>query len=1325
MRKCKIILSMALVLMLAWLNVFSAGLVPAAVPVLSAAAAEADLWLVPGAGARQTVAIHNPTSALLRDMPVLVRLNGADIPEKDGVSFYAGTERLASELASWNAGGVSTYWVKVPVLAAETDTVITVYYSGRADSDAAPASAVWSDQYGLVQHFSESAAAASQDSTGNGTLTRTGSLAFKRDAVGGAATFTGKEKITYSNQVIGANAAVFSASAVVSFTSMAGSGGYYGIVCRDRNGAQPGDTFMLTLSNSNVNSSVYPNGEVAKRVNVQKGVTAGTAYLLTMTYDGAELKLYINGELAGAKPAENAVLLDSGLSPFTIGAYSDTDLKSGLKGDLYDVFFKTEVISPEEETFRYANYLGDAVTAGPLETQEVSSGPLGPGTHYLYQAITGDTYCDANGDDGRNTNYGNAAVVMQKRTKPSDAPDFQSSANRRAFVKLDLTEIAAVAPTRIEAVTFDFYQNGSGGKTDSMQAKIVDIDPNSWNESEVVWTTMPATYGLPAAAVQTIAKREKSYQSFDITNYIKEKIAEGKTEISFSLDNEPASEWGLSWNSREAAENKPRLTVKVKEPAAPVLSAAVNGTAAVLTAQLEQNPDEKTQAAFYRAQEIPLTAENTAVYTGETSELLPDALNPYGAGQGEVFGGETQTTVGNGKTPYQIYEITLSGEARNQPRIDVTWTGNTAGHQREVTAYYYSHTADRWVRTDCGSSEKSFSLRLNIPSAEALDQDGKARILIWRGLNEAIEGRSSYAPGLGQYDFNIMWSTDTQGYTVKTNGMQHVRKQFEWIADNFDAMNSKLFLHTGDMVENYDIASQWEAMSGLYRDTIEKAKIPYAFTVGNHDVNRYDASKNIFQNYFPVSRLRQNNPYFGESYDDMTYYYLMEESGAKLMFVGLGIPITQGAVDWVNSALARHPDYTAVLLPHIYLLADGSIDNTGRYGAEVTVPQLRTIIEQNSNVRLVLCGHWDGASTNLEYFGGRPVWAMMHDYQGFTDGGYGYFRFLKFDIENNLIYTHTYSASDNGTAVYTDKQPAQSGLYQKHRDEFAIHFDFGVSAERVISTESLRLYVPGLAGEQIGTAQTVTGPGSASVVWDNLEEGSAYSWYAVLTDEAGTETITEIQTFTVPQILLGDISYAEGRITVPYSAVGIADGTPLSIMAFAVEEGEGAETVWNGHKVAYQDIFAYSSADRSLSFRMPEQTGEGVAGLDTAKRLVIKLGGEFTNTAAKVFALPVSADPEIQRISVTGDRVIIRLSRPLEGTEVLYAAAYSAGGILTEIGQASGETGPAQDGAYEIEITASGDAARIKAMWWMDSDTQQPVCGSKSVEKLNGQWPGE
>ena len=133
-----------------------------------------------------------------------------------------------------------------------------------------------------------------------------------------------------------------------------------------------------------------------------------------------------------------------------------------------------------------------------------------------------------------------------------------------------------------------------------------------------------------------------------------------------------------------------------------------------------------------------------------------------------------------------------------------------------------------------------------------------------------------------------------------------MRKQFEWIADNFDAMNSKLFLHTGDMVENYDIASQWEAMSGLYRDTIEKAKIPYAFTVGNHDVNRYDASKNIFQNYFPVSRLRQNNPYFGESYDDMTYYYLMEESGAKLMFVGLGQQRSGAASGLYGGSPAAH-----------------------------------------------------------------------------------------------------------------------------------------------------------------------------------------------------------------------------------------------------------------------------------------------------------------------------------------------------------------------------------------------------------------------------------
>ena len=1324
MRKFKVFFSTALMLFMLCLNILPSGLLIGGFTSFPVAAAASDeAWSVANAGARQEITIHNPTQTAFTDLPVLVRLTSSNIPDKDGVSFYLGATRLSSELANWNASGISTYWVKLLSLEANADTVITAYYSGSKVEALTPETDVWSDNYELVQHFSESALNASKDSTGNGTLSKAGSLTYKQDFFGGAAAFTGAQKISYTNRVFGANATAFSASAVVKFTSLAGSGGYYGIVCRDRNGAQTGDTFMLTMSNTNVNSSVYTNGSLDSRVNIQKSVTAGTPYLLTMTYDGANLNLYINGALVESKPSLNATLLDSTLSPLTIGAYSDTEVKSGLKGDLYDVFFKTSVISADEENFRYANYFGDAVTVGAIETNDSQSTIMSPGTHYLYNAIMEDTYCFSNGDANKTKNFGSDTVVMQKRTKADDTSSLSSSANRRAFIKLDLTELYAVAPTRIESVSFDFYQNGNGGTTTSASSKIVDLEPDSWDESAVTWNTMPATYGLPAVATQTLTKKEKEYQSFDITNYIKDKIAEGKTTVSFSIDNEPANEWGLIWNSREAAENKPRLSVKIKESAPPVLSSEVDGTSAALKVQLEQNPGEATEVNFYQAKSIPLTAENTVVYSGVTSETLADGLTIADADTKEAIIPGEKTTVGNGKTPYQIYEVTLSEEEKAQNRIDVTWTGNTGGHQRDVTAYFYDHTSNKWVKADSRSGEGSFSLDLTIPVSAAVDQSCKVQILIWRGLNESIEGRSSYAPGVGQYDFNIMWVTDTQKYFAPISNLPHVQKQFNWISDNFDAMNSKLLIHTGDMVENYDDPEQWKTMRNLYDSTIDAKKIPHAFTVGNHDVNRTDSSKNIFQDYFSIEYLQKNNPYFGETFgDDMTYYYLMEENGAKFMFVGLGIPITQAAVNWVNDALARHPDYTAVLMPHIYLLPDGSVDNTNRYGSEVTIEKLRTIISQNDNVRLVLCGHHTGASVNLEYFGDHPVWSMMYDYQDLAEGGKGYFRFLKFDIENNLIYTHTYSASDNGTAMFTDKQPAITGMYQKYRDEYAISFDFRASGERTLTTESLSLKIQGTAGEQIGSTQTVLGSGSASVVWNNLEEGETYTWYAVLKDGSGKEISTNVQTFAIPKIVIDDVIYANHTVTVCYTASGMTDGTPVGIMAFAVEENDGPDTVWNGQNVAYHDVFEYCGAKSTISFPMPRTTEGGIAGYDTTKVLLIKMGGEYTNTDAKLFVMPI--EPEIVSSGVDeSGNVTVRLNRPLQSDETLIVSVYGDQGTLLEMKNETAETVSAQrENEYVVEITVPEDSKTIKALWWNGIGTMQPICEPKTLKKVNEVW---
>lgn len=1308
MRNLKNRLSIILALFVLFLNIFSVN--------LSVAFAESVPWIVTEAAARQDIRINNPTNVNLIDIPVIVRLNSSNIPNKDGVSFYLEEELLSSELVSFDENGISIYWIKIPVLSAGADTIVTAYYSVASLTSSVKSTDVWSDNYELVQHFSEKSISAEKDSTGNGILSKTETLTYKNDDIGASASFTGIQKISYKNKCIGANANVFSTSAVVKFSSVAGTNQYYGIVCRDRNGKQAGDTFMLTLSNDNINSSIYENGKNEGRVNIQSKIVEGTAYLLTMTYDGTNFKMYINGALIKTVQVRNASLLNSELSPFTIGAYSDNTVTNGLKGDLYDVFLKTSVINEEEESFRYANYFGNAVTIESLELNETQDIPLISGKHYLYDAVVEDTYCFSNGDDGRNANFGLSNTVMQKRTNVSDAPNFQSSANRRAFIKLDLSKLASIASSRIESVTFDFYQTGNGGITESVNSRIVDVDPKSWSETDVTWINMPSTYNLPAVAQQTIIKQSNEYQSFDITDYVKTKLTEGKTFISFSLDNEPSNEWGLIWNSREASENRPRITVNIKEPTAPEISEIIENNSAVLTAQIEQAPNDVATVDFYKAKTLQLAEENTVVYSGETSDSIPDMLTVSDADNKEVFKEKTKTTVGNGKTPYQIYEIALGEGEKSQREVDVIWKGNTGGKSRSVTAYFYSHTQEKWIKADSGSSEGSFDLKISVPLDEALDTEGKLRILIWRGMNEDISGRLSYAPKEGDYDFNVMWSTDTQKYMIKPGGVRHVEKQFNWIVDNFESTKSKLFLHTGDVVENYDSTEEWQIMSDIYKNTIEKAEIPYAVTVGNHDVNRGNPSLNIFQNYFPVSRLQQNNPYFGESLDDMTYYYLMEESGAKLMFVGMGMPITQEAVEWINNSLSKHPDYTAVLMPHIYLLADGSIDNTNKYGADMTVPQLRKIIESNDNVKLVLCGHWDGASTNLEYFGERPVWSMMHDYQGYTEGGNGYFRLLKFDIENNLIYTHTYSASTNGTAVYTDKQSEIDGLYQKHRDEYAINFDFGVDQERFLVTEALLLNIPDEVGEQIGATQYVTGTGTASVTWDNLKNGENYSWYAVMTDESDKKIITGIRTFIVPKIVIKDVTYSNGVVTVNYIANGISNGTPISVLAFSIKETDGIETIPNNENMSYQNIFAYDYSRASLSFRMPNKTENGVAGLDTTKTLLIKLGGEYTNVDSKIFKIPSGINPEILSGTVNQNgSVNVKLNRSIHGDEVIIVASYNDRGELIRVNKAVKASPSHEENEYTVDTGVYEGTRTIKIMWWSSLGDMQPLCETKEA----------
>ena len=95
-------------------------------------------------------------------MPVLVKLdpsridyalvqpNGADLRFIDADN----TTQLNYEVASWNPGGVSTVWVRVPQIDANSiNDSITLYYNNPAAPAAQNPPLVWSNGYAAVWHF--------------------------------------------------------------------------------------------------------------------------------------------------------------------------------------------------------------------------------------------------------------------------------------------------------------------------------------------------------------------------------------------------------------------------------------------------------------------------------------------------------------------------------------------------------------------------------------------------------------------------------------------------------------------------------------------------------------------------------------------------------------------------------------------------------------------------------------------------------------------------------------------------------------------------------------------------------------------------------------------------------------------------------------------------------------------------------------------------------------------------------------------------------------------------------------------------------------------
>jgi hypothetical protein len=261
--------------------------------------------------------------------------------------------------------------------------------------------------------------------------------------------------------------------------------------------------------------------------------------------------------------------------------------------------------------------------------------------------------------------------------------------------------------------------------------------------------------------------------------------------------------------------------------------------------------------------------------------------------------------------------------------------------------------------------------------------------------------------------------------------------------------------------------------------------IPYGIAVGNHDQYPKDSPDNSTQNYnqwFGSARF-QGRGYYGGHFADNndTWFNLFSASGMDFIVVSLEIDPTPDAnrLSWADSILKVHSNRRAIVVSHSIIGPGGGWEGPGQ--------TIYNALKNNPNLFLMLCGHVGDQGRRQDVYNGHTVHSLLSDYQGWSNGGDGWLRYMEFSPANNVIRVRTYTP-----------WLAQYKVTADSSSQFTLPYDMsGTSAYQLI-----------------GTVTNVASGAHATITWPGLAPGTQYEWYVTVSDGAGTTTSAPTWRFT-------------------------------------------------------------------------------------------------------------------------------------------------------------------------------------------------------------------
>ncbi len=295
--------------------------------------------------------------------------------------------------------------------------------------------------------------------------------------------------------------------------------------------------------------------------------------------------------------------------------------------------------------------------------------------------------------------------------------------------------------------------------------------------------------------------------------------------------------------------------------------------------------------------------------------------------------------------------------------------------------------------------------------------------------------------------WSIILVPDTQTYVKFERNQGILETMTAWISENIDALNIKMVLCTGDLVEQNELLvpdqtngnmpsrDQWLAVSHAFGRL--DGRVPYILAAGNHDFGykNVENRNSNYNTYFPVHKNLLNVQALraaGKNLDGLpsvenAAYELISPQKRKFLFLNLEFAPRESVLDWAKGVVSHeaYEGHTLVLLTHSYLNAKNEHTEKENYpieDANYGKAIWEKLVAPSKNIQLVFSGHI-GSPDNFKAHtafkvdknaAGKKVTQITFNAQAMGggwhgNGGDGWLRIMEFLPDGNTVIHRTFS----------------------------------------------------------------------------------------------------------------------------------------------------------------------------------------------------------------------------------------------------------------------------------------------------------------------------